>query len=106
MSVNFRLMHFFDFDLFPWSATYNEENRLAALDGNAVLKRYVWGGGVPIAALDSSEPTPYYCLRDANKNVSEPGAPDGSLKAHYEYSPPGIITASDGPYADSNAFRF
>ncbi|MDD2230784.1 MAG: RHS repeat-associated core domain-containing protein [Candidatus Cloacimonetes bacterium] len=48
----------------------------------------------------------YYALGDANGNVTEYIDSTGAVKAHYEYSAFGEITAQSGVMADEFSFRF
>ena len=45
-------------------------------------------------------------INDANKNISELLDSNGTIKAHYEYSPFGKVTVSSGSYANDNPYRF
>ena len=58
----------------------------------------------PLAWLraDSSE----FYAHDGNKNVSDVIAADGSMAAHYEYSPFGAVITQRGESAASNPWRF
>ena len=77
------------------------------LDGansDVVLKKRIWGNGKIIADIHGS--TTYYALGDANKNISEYLDSSGNIKAHYEYSPFGKITAKTGTMQNDFDFRF
>ena len=45
-------------------------------------------------------------INDANKNVSELIDSNGTIQAHYEYSPFGKVTVFNGSYAIDNPYRF
>ena len=49
---------------------------------------------------------PYYALAGANKNITEYFDSNGNVVAHYEYSPFGKITVSNGAMADDFDYRF
>ena len=82
---------------------------------------YVWGldlsgalqgaGGVGgllavVQGRDGSPSRPFLPCYDANGNVTEYLSTDGTLAAHYEYSPFGEIVVQSGPLADSFSHRF
>jgi RHS repeat-associated protein len=54
----------------------------------------------------SGTDVPYYALADANKNITEYFDSNGNVVAHYEYSPFGKITVSNGAMADDFDYRF
>ncbi len=97
---------------------YDGWNMIQEMDGTGfVQKSYVWGldlsqtlqaaGGIGglLAVVDGSE-TYQYCY-DANCNVGQLiDADDGSIVAHYEYDPFGILLKSSGLLANANHFRF
>ncbi|MZP54684.1 MAG: hypothetical protein GT600_04475, partial [Bacteroidales bacterium] len=83
---------------------FKQIERLNALDSNSIAQKFIWCSG-RILAMTNNSGTCYYS-QDANKNVSEMVATDGTIKAHYEYSPFGKVTVSNGTLADDNPFRF
>ncbi len=83
---------------------YKQIEKLDALNSNAIAQKFVWRGE-RILSVNNGTDT-YYYTQDANKNVSELLASDGTIKAHYEYSPFGKVTVSNGIYADDNPYRF
>ena len=84
--------------------SFKQVERLNALDSNAIVQKFVWSGETMLSMTDSNDT--YYYTQDANKNVSELIADDGTVKAHYEYSPFGKAIVSNGDLADDNPFRF
>ena len=93
---------------------YNEYKlieELDALNNNATLRRYTWqpddiGLDVPLSIFDLVENKTYFYHTDANKNVTELTDSEGTVVAHYEYSPFGMVTKLSGDYAATNPFRF
>jgi len=93
---------------------------LDATDSNAAVKDFTWGldlsqslqgaGGVGglLAVTDQSGTgsSAYYVTYDANGNVSEYIDSSGNIIAHYEYSPFGKLTATDGSMAADFNHRF
>lgn len=77
---------------------------------------YVWGldlsgslqgaGGVGGLLAVAQDGTLYNPAFDGNGNVCEYSSTDGTLAAHYEYSPFGETVIQSGDTADSFAFRF
>jgi RHS repeat-associated protein len=77
---------------------------------------YVWGtdlsgtlqgaGGVGGLLAVVRNGTPYFPCYDANGNVTAYVDAAGNIRAHYEYSPFGEITAQSGDLADTFTFRF
>ena len=77
---------------------------------------YVWGtdlsgtlqgaGGVGGLLAVVRNCTPYFPCYDANGNVTAYVDAAGNIRAHYEYSPFGEITAQSGDLADTFKFRF
>ena len=77
---------------------------------------YVWGldlsgtlqgaGGIGGLIAEIQDGSPYYAAFDANGNVTEYLSADGTLAAHYEYSPFGEHVVQFGPKADSFTHRF
>ena len=77
---------------------------------------YVWGldlsgslqgaGGVGGLLTEVKDGEPCYAAFDANGNVMEYLTADGTLAAHYEYSPFGEIVVQSGDLADSLTHRF
>ncbi len=87
---------------------YRQIERIS-VDGEnqTIIQRFAWSLYDQLRLIaDISSSTTYSVHHDANRNVTELTAPDGSLAAHYEYAPFGGLTASSGSYADSNPFRF
>jgi RHS repeat-associated protein len=64
------------------------------------------GGLLSTTEHTENTETVSYTTYDANGNVSEYLAEDGTLSAHYEYSPFGQLTRSTGPQANTFTFRF
>ena len=90
---------------------YKLIEELDALNNNATLRRYTWqpndvGLDVPLSAFDLAENKTYFYHTDANKNVTELTDSEGTVVAHYEYSPFGMVTKLSGDYAATNPFRF
>ena len=83
---------------------FKQVEKLDALDSNAILQKFVWAGETILSMTDGNDT--YYYTHDANKNVSELIADDGTIKAHYEYSPFGKTTVANGDLAYDNPFRF
>ena len=80
------------------------------LNGDALVRRYVWQSGdfgldVPVSVYDAAGNKTYFYHTDANKNITELSDENGGIVAHYEYSPFGSLTASSGEYAEENPFR-
>ncbi len=89
---------------------YKLIQELDALNDNALLRQYVWqpnavGLDVPLSVFDAAANQTYYYNTDANKNISDLTATDGSVAAHYEYTPFGSQTAATESYV-ANPFRF
>lgn len=97
---------------------------LDGLNGDAVIRKYTWGldlsnslqgagglGGL-LATLDAngtattSDDKSYAYFYDGAGNVGQLVEHDGTLAAHYEYTPYGDTVAAAGPYAKTNPFRF
>lgn len=57
------------------------------LNGNAIIRKYVWNGESPFSVYDTTLNATYYYVLDANKNVSELLDSSGNVVAHYEYAP-------------------
>jgi RHS repeat-associated protein len=97
---------------------YDGWNLILEMDGTgSVQKSYVWGldlnqslqdaGGIGglLSVVDTGEA--YNYLYDVNGNVGQLiDSDDGSIVAHYEYDPFGILFKSTGAKADDNSFRF
>jgi hypothetical protein len=99
----------------PQHFTYDGWNMIAETSGTNTT-HYVWGldlsgsrqgaggvGGLLAVVQDSAT---YYAAFDGNGNVTEYVSSDGSIAAHYEYSPFGETVVQSGPLADDFAFRF
>ena len=63
-------------------------------------------GGVGGLLAEVQDGEPYFASLDANGNVTEYLTTDGTLAAHYEYSPFGEIVVQSGDLADSFTHRF
>lgn len=93
---------------------YNEYRlieELDAMNNNTPLRRYIWqpddvGLDVPLSVFDLAENKTYFYHTDANKNVTELTDSEGTVVAHYEYSPFGMVTKLSGDYVTINPFRF
>ena len=93
---------------------YNEYRlieELDAMNNNTPLRRYTWqpddvGLDVPLSVFDLAENKTYFYHTDANKNVTELTDSEGTVVAHYEYSPFGMVTKLSGDYVAINPFRF
>ncbi len=95
---------------------WNLVRELITHDSSLSTHSYVWGldlsgslqsaGGVGglLARVDVTGAA--YYKYDANGNVSELVAADGSIAAHYEYNPFGNLNAKSGILADAIPFRF
>ena len=91
-----------------------------ALNGNELMRTYYWGldlsgtlqgaGGVGgllmIRARTGGAEVDYYTHYDGNGNVLGLIDDSGAIAASYEYDPFGNLIRIDGPYAESNPFRF
>ena len=85
-----------------------------SVDSN--FTHYVWGldlsgslqgaGGVGGLLAVIHDDNVYHPSFDANGNVTEYISPDGTLAAHYEYSPFGETIIQSGDLAETFAFRF
>jgi RHS repeat-associated protein len=64
------------------------------------------GGLLGVEEISGAHQGLYAFAFDVNGNVSEVYDDTGAVAAHYEYSPFGEVTRSNGAYADANAFRF
>ena len=77
---------------------------------------FVWGldlsgslqgaGGVGGLLAEIQDGVPYFAAYDANGNVTDYLSADGTIAAHYEYSPFGEIVVQSGDMADSFTHRF
>ena len=96
-----------NYNLFIYNG-YRQIERISVNGENqTVLQRFAWSLDDQLRLIaDISSSITYSVHHDANRNVSELTAPDGSLVAHYEYAPFGALTVSTGSYANSNPFRF
>ncbi len=83
---------------------YLQIEELDALNSNAVTNKRIWGGGKIICDIRNG--VAYYALGDANKNITDYIDASGNIKAHYEYSPFGKITASSGAMKNNFDYRF
>ncbi len=96
---------------------WNMIRELDAMNGNAAIRSHVWGldlsqtlqgaGGVGglLGTLTSDSSLLTACY-DANGNIGEYVASDGTVAAHYEYDPFGNTTASSGASAGELPHRF
>ena len=82
---------------------------------NTLFQSYVWDPTEPIATRPlrftmSTFGLDAYYFHDGNKNVTDLVATDGTLRAHYNYTPFGVlISAVDStsfPLTSANPFRF
>ena len=82
---------------------------------NTIFQSYVWDPTEPIATRPlrftmSTFGLDAYYFHDGNKNVTDLVATDGTLRAHYNYTPFGVlISAVDStsfPFTSANPFRF
>ena len=90
---------------------YKLIEELDALNNDALIRRYAWqpetlDRDVPLTVYDAAADKTYFYHTDANKNVTELSNENGEVIAHYEYSPFGSLTKTEGAYAASNPFRF
>jgi RHS repeat-associated protein len=99
---------------------YDGWNMIQEMDGTgAVQKTYVWGldlsqslegaGGVGglLSSIQDQVSSSQLFLYDSNGNIGQLlKASDGTIVAHYEYDPFGIILKSYGTMKDVNPFRF
>lgn len=83
---------------------YKKIETLDSLNSNAITKKNVWSGETLLSENDGTDT--YYAVADANKNITEYLDSTGDIRAHYEYSPFGKITYSDGDMADDFKYRF
>lgn len=95
-------------------------NMIQEIDGAGVVENsYVWGlvlsvstqgaGGVGglLSSIQDQESSSQLFLYDANGNVSQLiKAADGTIAAHYEYDPFGVLLKSYGTMKDANPIRF
>jgi len=85
---------------------FQQIEKLDAANSNAILQKFVWLNQRLLGVTDASTSTSYYAMQDANKNITELLDGSGNVAAHYEYSPFGKVTVSNGAYASANPFRF
>ena len=102
---------------------YDGWNLIAEIDassGNELVRTYVWGldlsgtlqgaGGVGgllmIRDHAGGGEVDYYTQYDGNGNVLGLIDDSGAIAASYEYDPFGNLIRIDGPYAETNPFRF
>jgi RHS repeat-associated protein len=66
------------------------------------------GGLLAVTTVSAADPQPviHFPMFDANGNVTEYVATNGTVKAHYEYSPFGATVAQSGDMADAFTHRF
>jgi RHS repeat-associated protein len=91
---------------------YAQIEELDALNSNTVLNKRIWpalslsnwGGGKLICDIRNG--IAYYALGDANKNITDYIDASGTIQGHYEYSPFGKITASNGAMVYDFDYRF
>jgi RHS repeat-associated protein len=80
---------------------------LAGLNGSMNSLEDAGGIGGLLATYDADSSKSYVYLYDANGNVGQlVDLADGSVDAAYQYDAYGNLTASSGPFADANPFRF
>ncbi len=95
---------------------YNIVRSLTHSPTHTLTNAYVWGldlsgslqgaGGVGGLLTEVQNDVPYVAAFDANGNVTEYISTDGTIAAHYEYSPFGEIVIQSGDLADSFTHRF
>jgi RHS repeat-associated protein len=83
---------------------------------HTLTNSFIWGldlsgslqgfGGVGGLLAEVHDGTPYFAAFDANGNVTEYVSTNGTLVAHYEYSPFGEIVVQSGDMADAFTHRF
>jgi RHS repeat-associated protein len=83
---------------------------------HTLTNSFIWGldlsgtlqgaGGVGGLLAEIKDGTPYFAAFDANGNVTEYVSTNGTLAAHYEYSPFGEIVVQSGDMADAFTHRF
>lgn len=84
---------------------YKGFKQIAELDASDTIQRsYVWNGETPLTMTDSDGT--FYYVTDNNKNVTMLIDSNDTVRATYEYSPFGKITAMTGDKADDNPIRF
>ncbi len=92
---------------FRWNASSSTYDLKSAYTWGLDLSRSIQGaggiGGLLAATMDGDS---YYPAYDANGNISEYLDQNGSIAAHYEYSPFGETIKASGTMADSFTFRF
>jgi RHS repeat-associated protein len=89
--------------------TVSETNSCVhGLDLSGTLQGAGTIGGILTVTRNQGQGTisTYYPSYDANGNVSDYAATDGSVAAHYEYDPYGNVSAKSGNLADVFPFRF
>jgi RHS repeat-associated protein len=95
---------------------YNIVQALSHSQTHTLTNFHIWGldlsgslqgaGGVGGLLAEVHDGEPYYAAYDANGNVTEYLTTDGTIAAHYEYSPFGEIVVQSGDLADSFTHRF
>jgi RHS repeat-associated protein len=96
---------------------YNIVQELITDNGSPITTNaYVWGldlsgslqgaGGVGGLLAEVIDGAPYFATFDANGNVTEYVSTNGTIAAHYEYSPFGEIVVQSGNLAASFTHRF
>ena len=102
---------------------YDGWNLIAEMDGmngNELVRTYLWGldlsgtlqgaGGVGgllmVRDHEGDGEIDYYTQYDGNGNVLGLIDDNGAIAASYEYDPFGNLIRIDGPYAETNPFRF
>jgi RHS repeat-associated protein len=83
---------------------------------HTLTNAFIWGldlsqslqgaGGVGGLLAEVQDGAPHYAAFDANGNVTEYVSTNGTIVAHYEYSPFGEIVVQSGNLADSFTHRF
>ncbi|MDD4018820.1 MAG: hypothetical protein PHV28_12855 [Kiritimatiellae bacterium] len=100
---------------FIWDG-WNMTREVIDQGSTASTNHHVWGldlsgslqgaGGVGGLLAENKDGVPYFPCFDANGNVTEFVNENGDVRAHYEYSPFGEITAQSGDMADAFTHRF
>jgi len=84
---------------------YRQVEKVDSFNNN-MLQKFMWKNDSLMSVIDVPNSIVYFCLQDANKNITEIIDINGTFVAHYEYNPFGGITMATGAYASSNPFRF
>jgi RHS repeat-associated protein len=95
---------------------YNIVQELTHSQTHTLTNSFLWGldlsgtlqgaGGIGGLLAEVKDGVPYFAAYDANGNVTAYIATNGTLAAHYEFSPFGEIVVQSGDMADSFTHRF